>query len=65
MMLCLFANLVWLGFHSMLGLGLCVFDVGVRVMVRLHTMLGLGLCVSDVGVRVMLVLGLCSLLSGG
>ena len=43
-MLCFFANLVWLGFHSMLGLGLCV---------------------SDVGVRVMLVLGLCSLLSGG
>ena len=35
MMLCFFANLVWLGFHSMLGLGLCVFDVGVRVMLWL------------------------------
>ena len=35
MMLCFFANLVWLGFHSMLGLGLCVFDVGVRVILWL------------------------------
>ena len=34
-MLCFFANLVWLGFHSMLGLGLCVFDVGVRVILWL------------------------------
>ena len=34
-MLCFFGNLVWLGFHSMLGLGLCVFDVGVRVMLWL------------------------------
>ena len=28
-----------------------MFDVGVRVMVRLHTMLGFGLYVFDVGVR--------------
>ena len=34
-MLCFFANLGWLGFHSMLGLELCVFDVGVRVMLWL------------------------------
>ena len=38
MMLSFFANLGWLGFHGMLGLGVCLFDVGVRVM------LWLGLC---------------------
>ena len=40
-MLCFFTNLVWLGFHSMLGLGLCVFDVGVRVVVIVKWGLGL------------------------
>ena len=35
MMLYFFANLGCLGFHSMLGLGSCVFDVGVRVMLVL------------------------------
>ena len=35
MMLYFFAKLGWLSFHSMLGLGLCVFDVGVRVMLVL------------------------------
>ena len=41
-MLCFFANFVWLGFHGMLGLGLCVFDVGVRVMLVLGLWLLLG-----------------------